>query len=240
MLLLLKVFREAFSMENEKSKIPTYNFQRPIVVGVLKDANSENNFDSNPPAVFRGTNQRSVKPKKEVAPPPSKKAAAPVPHTTSKYRRDADLRSKNKALETTKCELSLKVTGLQSTIKDLQEKNDELIKENQKLMKFQKGCMLILETKNCDAVTDNILEEEEENNKRRTQIMALTENLNADLEQFSQLVKEQKDNLQNAQTKWNHVEEERTQFLEQQQTFLSEMEDLSALLDEEEKEALLN
>ncbi|XP_066470689.1 small kinetochore-associated protein [Tiliqua scincoides] len=236
---------QAVSMENEKSRIPVYSSQHSTVSGVLKDANPQYTFGPNLPAcaVSRGTNQRPLNSKKEVAPPLPKKtvATAPVRNMTNKYRRETELRNKNKALETTACELNLKLTGMQSTIKDLQEQNDELEKENQKLKKFQESCMLILETRDCDSVTGNsILEEEKENEKNRTEIMVLTEELNAGLEQFNQMVKEQKDNLQNAQTKWKQVAEERTRFLEQQQSFRRKMEDLSALLDEEEKEALLN
>lgn len=46
--------------------------------------------------------------------------------------------------------------------------------------------------------------------------------------------------LQNTETKWKQIEEQRNHFLEEQESFRKEMEDLSALLDKEEKEALLN
>ncbi|KAJ6667298.1 hypothetical protein lerEdw1_017276 [Lerista edwardsae] len=251
-------------MENEKSRIPIFKFANPKTISVLKDTqntkkqgldktpdpshlkNPEFAFIANPPScvVFRGTNKRAMKSAKKAveAPPPSKKTViAPVRSTVSKSRREVELRNRNKELETTKCELSLKVSGMQSTIKDLEEKNSDLEKENQKLKKFQESCMLVLEARNWDPVTgDSLFEEEEESKKTRTEIMVLTEKLSAGLELFSQMVKEQKDTLQNTDIKWKQAEEQRAHFLEQQQSFHKEMENMSALLDKEEKEALLN
>ncbi|XP_062974943.1 small kinetochore-associated protein [Elgaria multicarinata webbii] len=249
-------------MENEKSRIPVYSFQQPKVISVPKDIqlhpkrqglNKMNDleplkeldftFGANVPLCvpFKETNQRVMKTAKNiVAAPPLKKAVTEtVRIPTTRYRREAELRNKNKLLETAKCELSLKLAGMQNDMKDMKEQCDSLEKENQLLKKFQESCMLILETRNCDPVAgENIWEEEEESKKRQTEIMVLSENLNADLELFIQVAKEQRDNLQNAQIKWKQVEEERAHFLEQQQSFHREKEDLFAILDQEE--ALLN
>ncbi|XP_053141557.1 uncharacterized protein LOC128340460 isoform X2 [Hemicordylus capensis] len=252
-------------MESEKSRIPVYSFQQPKVISELKDMqhskdqciNKETYTVKEPDltfggnasvcVVFKGTNQRLVKSSKKAAaapPPPKKMVAAMVRSPVSRYRREAELRNKNKLLETTKCDLNLKLAGMQSAVQDLKEQNDVLEKENQKLKQFQETCMLILEARNCDPVTGNtILEEEEVAKKTRSEVMVLTEVLNADLELFNQLAKEQKENLQNTKLKWKQAEDDQAHFLQQLQSFNSEIEELSALselslLDQED--ALLN
>ncbi|KAL7992463.1 hypothetical protein Chor_016719 [Crotalus horridus] len=71
------------------------------------------------------------------------------------------------------------------------------------------------------------------NKKTQTEITVLSDKLNADLELFIQMAKEEKENLQNAQTRWKQIEEERTHFLQEQQSFNREMEELVAALNQE-------
>ncbi|XP_007429067.1 small kinetochore-associated protein isoform X1 [Python bivittatus] len=245
-------------MESEKSKIPVYTSQQSKTTGVLKDMqlcdyskqqNQNKGIDSEPlkdpvfpfgannPAIcvaFKDPNQRLMKTGKKAAlPPPPKKGAPTITRSPmNRCRRVTELRNKSKLLETVR-ELNLKVTEMQKDMKDMKELCDSLEKENDKLKKFQESCLLILETRNCDPVTgEQILEEEEMNKKIQTEIMVLSEKLNADLELFIQMAKQEKENLQNAQTRWKQIEEERTHFLEQQQSFHREMEDLFAALNQ--------
>ncbi|XP_061467435.1 small kinetochore-associated protein-like isoform X5 [Rhineura floridana] len=258
---------QALNMENENSKIPVYSFQHPKVIGMPKDTQMslhskkqclKKSTDLEPLKVpdfafgenvhvrgaLKDTNQRLMKTAKKATLPPPKKAAIAIAQSpmNNRYRREAELRKKNKLLESAKCELSLKLMEMQKDMKEMKEQFDSLEQENQKLKKFQERCMLILETRNCGPVQsvtdDNILEEKEENKKTQTEITDLTEKLNTDLELFIQMAREQKENLQKTQIKWKQVEEEQAHFLEQQQSFHREMEDLFAILDQEDN--LLN
>ncbi|XP_042328590.1 small kinetochore-associated protein-like isoform X2 [Sceloporus undulatus] len=239
-------------MESEKSRIPLYNFQQrktvdpPMLVhsknqglnkvvdlNPLKDADF--NFAVNIPVSLasKDPNQRPPKLGKNIVPQPPKKAmTAAARSPTNRYRREAELRNKNKLLESVKCELSIKLAGIQKEIKEMKEHNDSLEKENQKLKRFQESCMLVLETRNCDP-GEKILEDEEENKKTQTEIMDLSEKLNADLQLFVEMAKEQKENFQNTQMKWKQIEEEEAHFLEQQQRSHKEIEDLLALLNQD-------
>ncbi|XP_063149521.1 small kinetochore-associated protein-like [Candoia aspera] len=247
-------------METEKSKIPVYTSQQSKTTGVLKDVqlcdyskqqNQNKGIDPEPlkepvftfgannpttSVAFKDPNQRLMKTGKKALPPPPKKGVPTVTRSPmNRYRREVELRNKNKLLETVKYELSLKVEEMQKDMKDMKELCDRLEKENDKLKKFQESCLLILEARNCDPVTgEQILKEEEMNKKIQTEITVLSEKLNADLELFIQMAKEEKENLQNAQTRWKQIEEERTHFLEQQQSFHREMEDLLAALNQED------
>ncbi|KAH0620593.1 hypothetical protein JD844_021229 [Phrynosoma platyrhinos] len=165
--------------------------------------------------------------KNTVPQPPKKAMTATVRSPTNRYRREAELRNKNKLLESVKCELSIKLAGIQKEMKEMKEHNDSLEKENQKLRRFQESCMLVLETKNCDS-GEKILEDEEENKKTQTEIMDLSEKLNGDLQLFVEMAKQQKENFQ-----WKQIEEEETLFLEQQQRFHKEIEDLFAVLNQD-------
>ncbi|KAM3850908.1 small kinetochore-associated protein [Vipera latastei] len=198
--------------------------------------------DANNPTAcvaFKAPNQRLMKPVKKVALPTPLKKGLPIATRSfnspmNRYRREAEVRNKNKFLESAKNELSLKVEEMQKDVKEMRELCDSLEKENDKLKKFQENCLLILEARNCDPVTgEQIWEEEEMNKKIQTEITVLSDKLNADLELFIQLTKGEKENLQNAQTRWKKIEEERTHFLEEQESFHREMEELVAALNQE-------
>ncbi|XP_078247748.1 small kinetochore-associated protein isoform X2 [Pogona vitticeps] len=246
---------EILNMENEKSRIPVYSFQRPKAIIVPKDGyhslhskrqclnkmedleplkNPDFTFGGNVPlsVTFKDANQRAPKSAKKVAVLPPKKPVI-VRSPMNRYKRELELRNNNKLLETVKCELNLKLARIQKEMKEVKEKSDSLEKENEQLKRFQENCMLILETRNCDAGT-NILEETEENRKTQDEIMDLSEKLKAELELFIQLAKEQKDVFQNSQMKWKQVEEEEALFLEQRQLFHKEMEELFTILNNEE------
>ncbi|XP_026560744.1 small kinetochore-associated protein-like isoform X1 [Pseudonaja textilis] len=247
-------------METVKSKIPVYTSQQSKTTGVLKEVqpcdyskrqNQKKGMDSmqlkdpvftfganNPTAciALKDTNQRPMKSGKNVALPPPPKRGMPTTTRSpmNRYRRETERKNKNKFLENVKSELSLKVAEMQKDITDTKKLCDGLEKENEKLKKFQESCLLILEAKNWDPVTgEQILEEEEMNKKTQTEITALSDKLNADLELFIQMAKEEKESLQNAQTRWKQIEEERTHFLQEQQSFDREMEELLAALNQE-------
>ncbi|XP_033001085.1 small kinetochore-associated protein-like [Lacerta agilis] len=239
-------------MQNEMSRIPIYSFQQPKVISMPTDPHSKEHcfvkpdlgplkapdftFGENVPvrAALKDTNQRFMK--KATQPPPKKAATSNARTPMSRYRREAELRNKNKQLESAKWEVSSKLMEAEKDLKNVKEQCDSLEKENQKLKKFQESCMLILAARNCDPATgDKILEEDEENQKTQAEIMDLMEKLTSDLELFTQMAKEQKENLQKTHIKWKQVEEEQAHFLEQEQCFHREMEDLFAILDQAEE-----
>ncbi|XP_074740762.1 small kinetochore-associated protein isoform X1 [Strix uralensis] len=154
------------------------------------------NFSSNIPAdgVFKATNQGLPKSAKK-AEPLSKKTATKGP--LSRYRLEAELKTKNQLLETAKQQLHSRLTGAQGTIKELKEENEALVQEIEKLKKFQETCMVILESRNIDPVTGgNILEEEEKTQECQKQTMLLTEKLIEELKQFNQTTAKEKEVLQ--------------------------------------------
>ncbi|XP_060616325.2 small kinetochore-associated protein [Anolis sagrei] len=230
-------------MENENSKIPQYIFSRSKTNCILKDTQmkplkeADLNFAASVPVPFasKDTNQRLPKSSKNVPQPP-KKTATTVHSPTNRYRREADLRNKNKLLESVKYELNTKLSAVQKEIKEMKEQYSSLEKENQALKRFQESCVLILETRNCDSVAEeNILEKEEKYKETQKEIMDLSEKLNSDLELFIQMTNEQKEIFRNTQMKWKQIEEEEAHFLEQQQHFNKEMEDLFASLDKDDQ-----
>ncbi|XP_006018597.1 small kinetochore-associated protein [Alligator sinensis] len=201
--------------ESEFSKVPNFN------------------FSSNVPedGVFKASNPRSTK-KKE---PLSRKTATNVRAPLSRYKVEAELKTKNQVLETAKQKLHLQLAGAQDTIKDLKEKNEVLEEEIEKLKEFKENCMLILESRNIDPVTGNKILEEEENMKEcQTQTMLLTENLKEKLQQFSQMAAKQMEELQMAKEKWKLAGEERDPFLEKQLPFQTEMEEFATVLSQVE------
>ncbi|ETE65282.1 putative TRAF4-associated factor 1, partial [Ophiophagus hannah] len=199
-------------METVKSKIPVYNSQQSKTTGVLKEVqpcdyskeqNQKKGMDlmplKDPVFTFGANNPAACIALKDSNQSPM-----------NRYRRETELKNKNKFLENVKSELSLKVAEMQKDMTDMKKLCDGLEKENEKLKKFQESCLLILEAKNWDP-----------------------DKLNADLELFIQMAKEEKESLQNAQTRWKQIEEERTRFLEEQQSFDREMEELLAALNQE-------
>uniref|UniRef100_A0A8C8AFW7 Small kinetochore-associated protein n=1 Tax=Otus sunia TaxID=257818 RepID=A0A8C8AFW7_9STRI len=216
----------AAAMEGEASRIPVYSaFHRagpPAEIQmafpskkqcVSKTADLEfnkdpiSNFSSNIPAdgVFKATNQGLPKSAKK-AEPLSKKTATKGP--LSRYRLEAELKTKNQLLETAKQQLHSRLTGAQDTIKELKEENEALVQEIEKLKKFQETCMVILESRNIDPVTGgNILEEEEKTQECQKQTMA-------------------------AMAKWQSAREGSQQSLEKHASFQAEIGERSAALDE--------
>ncbi|XP_025928972.1 small kinetochore-associated protein [Apteryx rowi] len=239
-------------MENEPSRIPVYGALHrggPAEIQMVfpskkqcvsktadlefsKDPNF--NFSSNVPGdgVFKATNQGFPKSAKKTE-PLSKKTAARGP--LSRYKLEAELKTKNQLLETAKQQLHSRLAGAQGTIKELREENEGLVQEVEKLKKFQETCMVILESRNIDPVTgSNILEEEEKTKECRKQTTLLTEKLIAELRLFNQTAAKEKEVLQTAMAKWKSAEEERHQSLEKHSSFQAEMEQCSAMLDQME------
>ncbi|XP_076199749.1 small kinetochore-associated protein [Aptenodytes patagonicus] len=190
------------------------------------------NFSSNILAdgVFKATNQGLPKSARKVE-PLSKKTA--TRGTLNRYKLEAELKTKNQLLETAKQQLHSRLTGAQGTIKELKEENEGLAEEVEKLKKFQKTCMVILESRNIDPVTgSNILEEEEKTQECQKQTMLLTEKLIEELRLFNQTAAKEKDVLQAAMAKWKLAEEGRSRSLEKHSSFQAEIKECSAILDE--------
>ncbi|NXY51668.1 SKAP protein, partial [Ceuthmochares aereus] len=126
---------------------------------------------------------------------PSKKTATRGP--PNRYKLEAELKTKNQLLETAKQQLHSRLAGAQGTIKELKEENEGLVREVEKLKKFQETCMVILESRNIDPVTgSNILEEEEKTEECRKQTTLLTEKLIEELRQFNETAAQEKEALQ--------------------------------------------
>ncbi|NWI10629.1 SKAP protein, partial [Crypturellus soui] len=192
------------------------------------------NFISNIPGdvVFKATNQGLPKSAKKTE-PVSKKTSARGP--LNRYKLEAELKTKNQLLETTKQQLHSRLAGAQGTIRKLRDENEGLVQEVEKLKKFQETCMVILESRNIDPVTgNNILEEEEKIKECRKQTTLLTEKLIAELQLFNETAAREKELLQTAMAQWKLAEEERHTSLEKHSSFQAEMEQCSAMLDQVE------
>ncbi|XP_009332137.1 PREDICTED: small kinetochore-associated protein [Pygoscelis adeliae] len=173
------------------------------------------NFSSNVLAdgVFKATNQGLPKSARKVE-PLSKKTA--TRGTLNRYKLEAELKTKNQLLETAKQQLHSRLTGAQGTIKELKEENEGLAQEVEKLKKFQKTCMVILESRNIDPGDTTLL----------------TEKLIEELRLFNQMAAKEKDVLQAAMAKWKSAEEGRCRSLEKHSSFQVEIKECSAVLDE--------
>ncbi|KFU86557.1 Small kinetochore-associated protein, partial [Chaetura pelagica] len=162
--------------------------------------------------------------------PLSKKTATRGP--LNSYKPEA----KNQLLQPTKQQLHSRLTGAQGTIKQLKEENEVLVKELEKLKKFQENCMLILENRSIDPVTgSNILEEKEKREECQKQTRLLTERLIEECRVFNQRAAKEKEALQTAMAKWKSAEEKRQQSLEERGSFQGEITKCSEILDELEQ-----
>ncbi|XP_060119138.1 uncharacterized protein LOC132590194 [Heteronotia binoei] len=236
--------KEALSiMCSGKSRIPVFSFQEPKVIIVPEErqpllpskrylnrtANLEPCrdhpfvFGARAPEniTFKGATQGVMK----IVPPSRKKATVQCP--ASRYKWETELRNKNKLLEAARSEMMVKLERTQGTVKELKEQCEHLQKENQELKWFQECCMLV------SGAGNTILEKAEEMKEEQAEMMVLTEKLNADLEMFCRMAKEQKDNLQTAKGTLKQVKEEQVHFREKQQCFRREMEEFAAILDQE-------
>ncbi|XP_077179012.1 small kinetochore-associated protein [Paroedura picta] len=233
----------------EKSRIPVFSFHDPKFIHVPEErqpllpskrylnrtANLEPRrdrafvFGAKAPEniAFKGATQGVTK----IVPPPPKKATVQCP--ASRYKREAELKSKNKILEAARSEILAKLERTEGTAKELKEQCVCLQKENQELKQFQKCCMFVLEMCNCLS-GDTLLEKEETTKEKQAEMMVLTEKLNAHLELFCRMAKEQKEHIQTAKMTWKQVEEEQVHFREKQQCFRREMEEFAAILDQDD------
>ncbi|KFP23624.1 Small kinetochore-associated protein, partial [Colius striatus] len=206
---------------------------KPADIEFSKDPNF--NFGSNIPAdgIFKATNQGLPKSAKKVE-PVAKKTTTRGP--LNRYKLEAELKTKNQLLETAKQQLHSRLTGAQGTIKELKEENEGLLKEMEKLKKFQETCMVILESRNIDPVTgSNILKEEEKTQECQKQTQLLTEKLIEELRLFNHTAGKEEEVLQATMAKWKSAEEEHRQSLEKHSSFQAEYEECSAILDELER-----
>ncbi|NXP47280.1 SKAP protein, partial [Heliornis fulica] len=246
--------RGAAAMEGEVSRIPVYSALHragpPAELQmafpskkqcVSKTANLEFskdpnfNFISNIQAdgVFKATNQGLPKSAKKVE-PLAKKTVTRGP--LSRYKLEAELKSKSQLLETTVQQMYSRLTGAQGIIKELKEENEGLVQEVEKLKKFRETCMVILESRNIDPVTgSNILEEEEKTQECQKQTTLLTKKLIEELKLFNQMAAKEKEVLQAALAKWKHAREQQCQSLEKHRSFQAEAKECSAILDELEQ-----
>ncbi|NXF79740.1 SKAP protein, partial [Sclerurus mexicanus] len=190
------------------------------------------NFRSSTPAdgVFKAGNQGLPKSAKKVE-QFSRKAA-----TRRRYKLEAELRTEIQLLERANQYLRSRLTEAQSTIKKLKEENDSLVQEVENLNKFQETCMVMLESRNIDPVTDSsILEQEKETQEWQKQTTLLIEKVIEELRLFNQRCAKETKELQALMDKWKLAEEERRQFLENHSSFQAEMKEHMATLDKLER-----
>ncbi|NXG23941.1 SKAP protein, partial [Grallaria varia] len=198
--------------------------------GLSKDPNL--NFGSNIPAdgIVKAGNQGCPKSTKKVE-RFSRNTVTKGPLKRQKL--EAEVKTKNQLLETANQHLHSRLTEAQSTVEELKKENDSLVQEVEKLKKFQKTCMVILESRNIDPVTgSNILEQEEVTQECQKQ--STVRKLIEELRLFNQTCAKEKEKLQAVKEKWNSAEESQ-QTLETYSSFQAELKEYMATLDELER-----
>ncbi|NXR66335.1 SKAP protein, partial [Rhadina sibilatrix] len=194
--------------EPDFSRVPSLNFASNVTVA----------------SVFKAANQGLPKSDKTVE-PVSKKAAARRP--LSRYQLEAELKNKNQLVETLKQQLA----RAEDTVKlrELEEENQRLVHEVEKLKKIQEICMMILESRNIDPGSN--IEEEKEMRACRGKTMMLTKKFTEELTLFCHTVAKEKEMLETATAKWKSVQEENQRALEKQSYFQAQIKDCTAMLE---------
>ncbi|XP_069064687.1 small kinetochore-associated protein [Pleurodeles waltl] len=149
----------------------------------------------------------------------------------ARYKAEAELRDRNQFLEDANQVLQSELASTQETVSSLQERQAVLESEVTELNKRLERHMVILESRNIDPVTGNvILTSAEEMDKCRAETKLVTEHLMEELKNFSNVASEQSERILAIQSMCRAAEEERKHFLEKQKAFEEDRENFRAAL----------
>ncbi|KAG8440679.1 hypothetical protein GDO86_006432 [Hymenochirus boettgeri] len=201
--------------------------QKPTVPLYSKDPNIQ--FSNNPPEFKAASNG-----KKPVG---LKKQSVPTRGVHNRYRMEAEMKDRNHLLEAANTTLHTKLNSAQDTIKSMTEQQKEMEKEIKALNERLEKNLIILENRNIDPVSgESILASAEETNKLKSETKNFTESLLNELQNFSQETNEQRTLLQTVMVKWKTADQERNQFVEEQQAFQKELEQFRECLQQAEQQ----
>ncbi|XP_078515926.1 small kinetochore-associated protein isoform X1 [Lissotriton helveticus] len=163
--------------------------------------------------------------------PANKRTTAANRGPASRNKAEAELRDRNQFLEDANQHLQLELASTQETVSKLQERQAVLESEVTELNNRLERHMVILESRNIDPVTGNIiLTSVEEMDKCRTETKMVTEQLMEELKSFSNVASEQRERILAIHAMCRAAEEERTHFLEKQKTFEEDRENFRTAL----------
>ncbi|XP_078515927.1 small kinetochore-associated protein isoform X2 [Lissotriton helveticus] len=219
--------------EMEKSKIPVFGWQTQHAPGKQFSTDTQilGTKKAFPqkialPLVSKDLNVVSTQKIPDVA---SSKATDRRP--ASRNKAEAELRDRNQFLEDANQHLQLELASTQETVSKLQERQAVLESEVTELNNRLERHMVILESRNIDPVTGNIiLTSVEEMDKCRTETKMVTEQLMEELKSFSNVASEQRERILAIHAMCRAAEEERTHFLEKQKTFEEDRENFRTAL----------
>lgn len=233
----------------EKSKIPVYGSQIQHAPGkqFSTDTQIQGTKKAFPqkialPLISKDLNVVSTQKIPEVASfkatdrskytvPANKRTTAANRGPPSRNKAEAELRDRNQFLEDANQHLQLELASTQETVLNLQERQAVLESEVTELNKRLERHMVILESRNIDPVTGNIiLTSVEEMDKCRTETKLVTEQLMEELKSFSNVACEQRERILALQCVCRAAEEERTHFLEKQKAFEEDRENFKTAL----------
>ncbi|XP_004623580.2 small kinetochore-associated protein [Octodon degus] len=137
---------------------------------------------------------------------------------------EEELKDKNQLLETANKQLHQKLIKTQGELKDLTQKVELL-------EKFRDNCLAVLESKGLNPGSDTVASQQEPSTNHEDSVLLL-ESLQDELELFNETAKKQLEELQALKVKLKIKEEERTQFLEQQNLYKHQVTDFTKVLEE--------
>ncbi|XP_053331135.1 small kinetochore-associated protein [Spea bombifrons] len=162
-----------------------------------------------------------------------RRAPGPIRGPVNRYKVEAELRDNNQLLQAANVSLHSKLTTAQESMNEMAECQEALREEVKELKVRLEKNMIILENRNIDPVSgERILASAEETLKQKAETRHFTDKLIEDLQRFSQMAGEQKTVLQTLKGKWEEVDKDRSQFVEEQEAFQREMEQFRASLEE--------
>ncbi|ERE70743.1 putative TRAF4-associated factor 1-like protein [Cricetulus griseus] len=158
---------------------------------------------------------------------PSKKNIRKSYKPLNKQKPEEELKDKNQLLEAVNQQLHQKLAETQGELKDLTQKVELL-------EKFQDNCLAILESKGLSPGIGTLASQREPTTDH-TNSMLLLETLQGELKAFNETAKKQMEELQALKVKLKLKEEERLQFLEQQNGCKDQASDFTVVLEEMEQ-----
>ncbi|XP_055459744.1 small kinetochore-associated protein [Psammomys obesus] len=144
-----------------------------------------------------------------------------------KQKPEEELKDKNQLLESVNKQLHQKLLETQGELKDLTQKVELL-------EKFQNNCLAILESKGLNPGSETLASEKKPTIDHTDSVLLL-ETLQDELKVFNETAKKQMEELKALKVKLKLKEEERGQFLKQQNSCKEQASDFTKVLEEMEK-----
>ncbi|CAK6975986.1 small kinetochore-associated protein [Scomber scombrus] len=158
-----------------------------------------------------------------------------VPRVSTRQGQQAELMERNQNLVASKEELQQNLTDTQQRVAELELQCNDLEKENAKVQKNLKDCLVLLVAEKIDPVSgERVGEAPQQNEDQRKEVMNVSADLLNELKAFGDIASQQRSRLEEVQATMTDLSKARELMLQERENFSLEAAEMEKALNEAE------